>query len=364
MQPTSNSIKWPEILSLAFLNVSIVISWIAYHEYQPALIEKFEFQGLFTFLIVTKAIVLVIVPPIAGILADYLLKKNGKYFTLFTVGIGSTAMIFMAVATVLGAAPLATAKSVLPFMIVLWLIAMNLFISPANSMIDSFGPAHKLPIVVGFLFLSTELIYALEPIIVELVRFFGDTLTFVVGGILISVSGIVFYRVSSNEVIDRKKEMMEQPQTKTEISAFLAVITFGLFLGLGKAFLIEYFPHFMDQKFNSINEKGGYIALGLLALSALFAFSMSSFLAKKKMSNVILTGFITLTIGILIIGFGSNLTLYILGGVVTALSFGALNVVGLPFVFKNLSVRYITYGVGIFIGASEFFTGLFEYYLV
>jgi len=360
---TNEKLKWPEIYSLAFLNVAVVISWIAYHEYQPVLVAKFEFEGLVNFMIASKAIILVITPPLAGMVADRLLAKNGKYFTVFSVGIGATAMIFMVVATMIGVGPLTSIKAALPIMIVLWLIAMNLFISPANSMIDSFAPAQKLPIVVGFLFLMTELIYALEPVIVELVHFFGDTLTFIVGGILIGASGYIFHRVSSNEVMMRKKEMVEQKQKAVPAMAYLAIVIIGLQLGLGKAFLVEFFPHYMDVRFveNSLNS--GVIALLLLAVAAIFAFAISFWLSKNPSYKTILVGFGGLLVGVVLILVAPSVILYIIGGIVTALSFGILNVSGIPFVFKNLSVRHITYGIGIFIGASELFTGIFEYFL-
>jgi MFS family permease len=356
-------LKWPEIYSLAFLNAAVVISWIAYHEYQPVLVQKFEFDNLVDFLIASKAIILVIVPPIAGIVADHLLRKRGKFFTIFTVGIGSTAMVFMVVATMIGVGPLSSIKSVLPFMIILWLIAMNIFISSAHSMIDAFAPAKKLPIVVGFLFLVTELLYALEPVVVELVHFFGDTLTFIVGGILIASSGYVFHRVSSNEVLLRKQELVDQPVKKTKPLAFIAIVIIGMQLGLGKAFIVEFFPDFMDQKFLNNGLHADVIALGLLALAAFFAFGISKEITKRDFNQSIPLGFIGLGLGILLILFAPSVWMYIIGGVITALAFGLLNIAGLPYAFKHLSVRNITYGIGIFIGASELFTGMFEYFL-
>lgn len=356
-------LKWPEIYSLAFLNAAVVISWIAYHEYQPALIAKFDFHDLVDFMVASKAIILVITPPLAGMLADRILAKNGKFFTVFTVGISATAMVFMVVATMIGIGPLSSIKAALPLMIIVWLIAMNLFISPANSMIDSFAPAQKLPIVVGFLFLITELIYALEPIIVELVHFFGDTLTFVVGGILIGSSGFIFHKVSSNEVMLRKKEMVATNTKKVSPMAYAAILMIGLQLGLGKAFIVEFIPHYMDIRFADNTLNGGVIALGLLAFAALFAFGFSFWYSKNGSNNVIIFGFIGLAIGVALLMVANSVALYIIGGALTALFFAVLNVSGMPFVFKNLSARHITYGIGIFIGASELFTGLFEYYL-
>ena len=136
------------------------------------------------------------------------MKKNGKHMIIFTVGIGATAMVFMVVATMIGTAHLVDVSGIIPFMIVIWLISMNLFISPANSMIEAFAPAKQLPIVMGVLFLVTELLYALEPVVVALVTFFGDTLTFVVGGILIGGTGFIFHRVSRDEVLQRKTDLI------------------------------------------------------------------------------------------------------------------------------------------------------------
>ena len=168
----TTTLKWREVYSLAALNAAVVISWIAYHEYQPILMSNLGIDHLVDFMIIAKAIVLVTIPPLAGWLSDKILQRNGKYLVIFTVGIGATAMVFMVVATLIGTAHIMDVTNIVPFMIVIWLICMNLFISPANSMIEAFAPAQKLPIVMGVLFLVTELLYALEPVVVGLVQFF------------------------------------------------------------------------------------------------------------------------------------------------------------------------------------------------
>lgn len=361
--PALQHIKWPEIISLAGLNAAVVISWIAYHEYLPVLVETFDYYALVDFIVGSKAIILVVVPPLAGWLADYIMQRQGKYFTMYTIGIGVTAMIFMVVASLLGAASFETAKPILPVMIILWLIAMNLFISPANSMIEAFAPVKKLPVVVGFLFLITELLYSLEPVIVELVRFFGPTLTFVVGGILIAVSGFFFQKVSSDEVILRKQDMIEKPAKTVSTLAYLSIVIVGIELGIGKGFLVEYFPHVLDLRIAGAEEYSGLLALGLLAFAAILGFSVSGKIATMDLRQVIIPSFVMLLVGVMLIIVGSNLTLLLIGGVITAAAFSFLNISGLPYAFQHLSVKHITYGIGIYIGASELFTGFFEYML-
>lgn len=360
----NKTVKWREIYSLAALNAAVVISWIAYHEYQPVLMEKFNFTSLVDFLIVTKAIVLVVIPPIAGLFADRIMKKNGKFFIIFTVGIGATAMIFMIVASIIGAGPVSVVRPFLPFMIILWLVSMNLFISPANSMIEAFAPVQKLPMVMGVLFLVTELIYALEPVVVSLVHFFGDTLTFVVGGVLIAGSGYLFHLVSSDEVIQRKQQLLASEDKKSQtFMSFLAILVIGLLLGLAKAFLVEFLPDYMDATFEGFAINGEYVSFGLLGFAALLAFAIGGFVSRQNLTSVLMVGFGVLLVGVIVLILAPNAPVFIVGGVLSAVAFSVINVSGLPYAIKSLTVNHLTYGVGIYLGASEIFTGLMEIYL-
>ncbi|WP_436515343.1 MFS transporter [Ekhidna sp. To15] len=360
----TSSLKWREVYSLAALNAAVVISWIAYHEYQPILMENLGITHLVDFMIIAKAIILVTIPPIAGWLSDKILKKNGKYLIIFTVGIGATAMVFMVVATLIGTSHIVDVTTIVPFMIVIWLISMNLFISPANSMIEAFAPVQQLPIVVGVLFLVTELLYALEPVVVALVLFFGDTLTFVVGGILISVTGFIFHRVSRDEVMQRKSELIANDRVKTQsVISYAAIVMVGLFLGLGKAFLVEFLPEHFASKFPNFTEFEGYISFAILGLCAISGFLISKRISKADLKNVIISSFVVMAVGVLTIIFSASPYVTILAALIIGAGFTMANISGLPYVIKNLSVRHVTYGVGIYIGASEVLTGLFEYML-
>ncbi|XOV94007.1 MAG: hypothetical protein ACFHWX_04725 [Bacteroidota bacterium] len=359
----SRALKWREVYSLAALNVAVVISWIAYHEYQPHLVETFNLGNLTDFLIITKAIVLIVIPPLAGLLADRIMKKSGKFFIVFTVGIGATAMIFMIVATIIGAGPLSSIQPALPIMIILWLVSMNLFISPANSMIEAFAPVQKLPVVMGFLILTTELVYALEPLVVELVRFFGDTLTFVVGGVLISGTGFLFHKVSSDEVLTRKKELLTLPSKSLSIGGFITIIIIGLQLGLGKGLLVEFLPGNIASNFTEYADIANYISFGLLGLAAFVAFFAGFIIQHLKLERVLIVAFIIQFVGILIIIVSSSFYQTLAGAIITAGAFSFINVSGLPYALKHLSVKHITYGVGIYIGSSEVVGGILEYFL-
>ncbi|MEO1054302.1 MAG: hypothetical protein AAFX87_26935 [Bacteroidota bacterium] len=359
----SEKIKWPEIFSLAGLNAAVVLSWIAYHEYQPVLLKKFDLNELAQFLVITKALVLVLIPPLAGYVADLILKKNGKAFTIFTVGVAATAMTFMIVASIIQAGPLSALKPFLPYMIVLWLTAMNLFISPANSMLESFAPAKKLPIVMGVLFLITEVLYGLEPLVVDMVRFFGDTTTFVVGGVLIAGTGIIFHRVSSNEVARKKTVLMDQ-EVKSAVSfkTYLIILLIGLNLGLGKALLVEFFPKYIQKHFAEHGGNAPLLAAALLIYSAILGFLLSRTVSKMNLVKVILSSVVVLYLGLAVLLTSPGFNLFVAGAFVVASGFSLINISGLPYALNKLTVRHVTYGVGIFYGASEIFSGLFEIY--
>ncbi len=358
----TSTLKWREVYSLAALNAAVVISWIAYHEYQPILMEKIGITHLVDFLIIAKAIILVTIPPIAGWLSDKILQKNGKYLIIFTVGIGATAMVFMVVASLISTHHLMDVQTILPFMIVMWLVCMNLFVSPANSMIEAFAPAQKLPIVMGFLFLVTELLYALEPVIVALVSFFGDTLTFIVGGVLIAGSGFIFHRVSRDEVLQRKAELMASDRVKNQsFISYIAILIVGLFLGVGKAFLVEFLPEHFAVKFPDFGDYGDYISFAILGLCAITGFLISKRIARANLRRVIISSFVVLLVGVTMMILSSNPYMSIIAALVIGGGFTTINISGLPFAIQNLSVRHVTYGVGIYIGASEILTGLFEY---
>lgn len=358
---STSELRWPEIYSLAALSAAVAISWIAYHEYQPHLLEKFNFRDLAVFLIIAKGVVLVLIPPLAGLVADMIIKRSGKFFLIFSVGIGATAMVFMVVASILAAGPLNQIKAFLPYMIVLWLVTMNIFVSPAISMINSFAPTKKLPVVMGFLFLVTELIYALEPLVVELVQFFGDTLTFVVGGVLIAGTGYLFQRVSSDEVATRQTQMGDQAMGAATPTSYLAIIMVGILLGVGKAFLVEYVPEKVASSFSASALVGGYLSFGLLGFAAILAFAVSGYVSRIGFSKVLPYGLLGIVISLAALLMSPSLGLFAAAGVFLAGAFGLVNVCALPYAISRLSVLNITLGVGIFLGASEIAGGILEY---
>jgi hypothetical protein len=236
-RPTTARANWNQIYSLLALNAAIVISWIAYHNYQPKVLEIFRFQDLALFLVVAQALILIFIPPIAGVIGDRVIRSGGNRFVVFTVGISVTAMVFMCVAFTVGTASTINLTSLLPFMIVVWLISMNIFHSPANSMLEMFASAKSLPSAMALMVMTTELLYALEPLIVDFVDFLGPVATFALGGVLLIVTGYIFRRTTRNLQLTRSAD-----ETRRTSSNFVAVVVAGVTLGTAVALIKNVIP--------------------------------------------------------------------------------------------------------------------------
>src|SRR6478735_11780725 len=194
----SDKIEWKQLWSLAALYASIVIGWIAYHNYQPKLLEQFHFTDFTFFLMVAQGIILVITPLIAGKLGDKYRFKRGDRIPVISTGISFAAMMFMAVAFTLFSNPNETFRWILPLLIICWLIAMSIFTSPALSTLELFTPVDKLPRAMAVLTIVANLIYALEPVIVDIIDFIGAPLTFITGGVVVFLSCYALKKTSLN----------------------------------------------------------------------------------------------------------------------------------------------------------------------
>ena len=244
---TTQNIQWRQVWSLVALDLAIVISWIAYHKYQPELLNRFEFSQYVFQLALAQGVILLITPPIAGWFADKARRKGNKHLPVVTIGINFVSMIFMVVAVTIWTKPTGFIRLMFPLMIVLWLVFMNIFHSPAISTLEMFVPTEKLPQIMAIFAVITDVAASLEPSIIDLISLFGAPLTFAVGGILVFTSGLWLQRTIRsfkpiNEDGDEKKKI------KLENSRFGVVLVLGLFLGLATMFFFELFPQMTAKK--------------------------------------------------------------------------------------------------------------------
>lgn len=351
-----SSINWNQIYSLVALNAAVVISWIAYHNYQPKVLELFHFQELALFLVVAQAIILVFIPPIAGLVGDYMIKYNGNRFIVFTIGTSVTAMVFMCVAFTVGTSSTLNFTAALPIMIVVWLISMNIFHSPANSMMELFADAKQLPVAMALMTLTTELLYAIEPVVVWFVDSIGPVLTFALGGVLLILTGYFFRKTTKHLNLSRGYD-----ETKAQKSNFALVLIIGMLLGLATGILMNAFPDLLASRLSAYSHTilgGSHFVSFILGVSALAAWPLSNVVTQIGVKKGLIYGAIATFLCIIMVFALADPIYCIITCVLLGISYSLLNVSAFPFVLSNLSSRSVTFGAGIFFGSIELADGL------
>ena len=355
------SIRWQQIISLAALDLAILISWIAYHEFQPKLLEQFKFTEFNLALAVLQAMILVATPPIAGLAADRMIKRGGNRLPVVSIGINFVSMVFMIVAVTVFVNPGGWIRFFFPLMIALWLVAMNIFHSPAISMVETFVPAKKLPQIVAIFAILANLMAAIEPVVVDLILFFGGPLTFAVGGALVFTTGFLFVR--STKGLDLKGEIPEEESiSRPEKTNFILVVLLGLILGAATTFIFKVAPTLMElqiPQFLPTGWKGNYMASLLIAASAVVAFPIGILTSRIGAGKMALISGIACAALILAIHFctgGLAFFLYLL----FPLAFAASSVSFLPLAFASVSKVQTVFGIGLFFSGIELAAGIVD----
>ena len=342
--------QWPLIWSLVALNTAIIISWIAYHNYQPVLLSRFGFLELEPLLGYSKLLVMGTVPPLAGYFADRLRKKGSRKLPMLTAGVGIAALIFMTVAATISPQALLPLQGFLPVMIVLWLISMNLFYAPALATLEEFVPAAHFTAVMGVYILTNDMAFALEPAIILLVDFLGAPLTFIAGGVLIGVSGFMFQKFYS-KMDQADAEAIAVSDNK---SSFHMVLLSGAGLGFILAFLINVFPVILKTKLQGleINVPLELSVSVVLAITALFAFFIAKKIGGYDRPRLFLISFFGSLLSLFVFYLSPNL-FSIFGVLLLIPSLAILSVTGFPLAISNASGNDKMFAAGLFVAAME-----------
>lgn len=351
---TAAQVQWYQVASLIALDVAIIISWIAYHEYQPKLLEQFRFTDFSLALAVVQGVILFLTPPIAGWFADKMRDKGRERFPVVNIGITTVSMVFMVVAVTIFANPQGTIRLLFPLMVVLWLISMNIFHSPAFSTIELFVPKEKLPRVVAIFTLIADVAQSLEPSIVDIINFFGAPVTFAVGGILVFSTGWWFKKTASQWV-----EMRSGQETTTSHSPnssnLLNVFLVGMGLGIATVFFFNIFPDWAEERLGILQEwdlKSSYFVSLLIIIAAFIGLPISRFVEKQGTLRMAIVGLViclVLVLGVYLSKGNFALLFFLVYPVFFALS----SVSALPYAFSQISHQQKVLGVGLFFSGLE-----------
>lgn len=352
--PKENAIQWKQLWSLAALYGSVVIGWIAYQNYQPKLLEQFHFTDFAFLLAVAEAMILVITPPLAGRLGDKYRLKNGHRLPIITAGMSFAAMVFMAVAFTLLTNPGEIFKWVLPVLIIFWLISMSIFTSPALSTMELFTPTDKLPRAMAIITIVANLIYSLEPVIVDIIDYIGAPLTFISGGVVVFISGVALRRNSMG--LFKSSDNKEPAQKKasfifdTQRSKYGFIFFLGAALGIATTVMFNLFPAMYDVKLASIlNDVSPKVVLvAILVLSAILSLPVSIAVNRYGMLRLFWVSFAVVGFSMILLFLVSGTALVIALTILFSIGFTALSVTSLPLALGYSNYYEKVFCVGIF----------------
>jgi MFS family permease len=354
----SNSIQWKQMASLNALYASVIIGWIAYHRYQPVLLEKFELTQYAALLVWVQAIILVVTPPIAGKLGDMYRDRLGNRLRIITLGVSFAAMIFMTVAfTLIINPPKEFLLYALPILIALWLFAMSLFTSPAISMVELFSPTKSLPITVATLTITSDLLYSLEPVIVDIIDYLGGAVTFAIGGMIVSLSGYFLHKVSMDKMKDKEEERPDDKQPNSNLGLVLLI---GSGIGLVSGIVIEIFPEYLNVLEGTIGLSGKWLVSILLVITAIFSLPASKFVQGKNLGNQLLLFLALAAVALAGVFMIDNKLIMIALLIAFAVFYSFINVCSLPFALRNTSIKNKVFGVGVFFCGFEIPNGIID----
>ncbi|MEQ9423596.1 MAG: MFS transporter [Cyclobacteriaceae bacterium] len=355
-----DDVLWRQLWSLGALYASVVIGWIAYYNYQPQLLHAYNFNDLTLFLFISQGIILAIVPLFAGKLGDKFRQSAGQRLPIISAGISFAAMTFMAVAFTLVLEPGAIMRWIIPVLVVLWLASMALFTSPAISTVELFAPSDKLPKAMAILTIVYGLIYALEPIVVDLVEFLGAPLTFVTGGVLVTVSGLLLKK-NTGKVIDVVKEAVDyKGKMKSDYSYSLFL---GLAFGIITTVLFNLFPDWIEGKIGS-DIHGDLVVSIVLASAALVSIPVSNVVQKQGLYLPVLMSIALCFIILFGVYYFNNAVMIVGLLIVFAIFYSMASVSLLPLALSVINHKNKVFGVGVFYCGFEIPNGIVEAFIV
>lgn len=360
----NNEICWKQLWSLTALYASIIIGWIAYKNYQPRLLVQFQFTD-FTFpLMVGQGLILTITPLIAGRLGDRHRFAKGHRLPIISAGISFAAMVFMAVAFTLLSNPGEILRWLLPVLIVLWLVGMSIFTSPALSTMELFTPVDKLPRAMAVLTIVGNLVYSLEPLIVDIIDYLGAPITFMLGGTVVLLSGYGLKKTSL--VLFKANENQETVSAvnKYTRSPYGFIVCLGLAIGLATTMLFYLFPAVVLDKLGTLFQiDGNTTVAGILFLSALISWPVCDAVNRYGMLRMFWVSVAMTIFSSLGIFFGTSAGFLLIFMALFAISFACLSISSLPLAIKRAAFREKVFCVGIFFGAAALPEGIWEAYL-
>lgn len=201
----------------------------------------------------------------------------------------------------------------------------------------------------------SNLLYALEPVIVDLIDFLSAPLTFIMGGVAVFVSGYYLQKHSLAlfRVTD-EREPETPAETSTGKSKVPLVFCLGLAFGIATTFLFNYLPSILVIQ--SQGMPGTWdpkmVLVGLLVLSAVFSLPATALTNRMGMSKSLGLSVVMVACSATILS-GINIEVVAVAmAVLFMAAYAWLSVSSLPLAISLANTQSKVFSVGVFFSGA------------
>jgi hypothetical protein len=238
---------------------------------------------------------------------------------------------------------------------------MSIFTSPALSTVELFTPVDKLPKAMALLTIVANLIYAVEPVIVDIIDYLGAPITFMAGGVVVLLSGYAMKK-NSLGLFKQTGNKEQDQQGSTAKSAYAFIFLLGLLLGVATTTMFNFFPDMLATKLSALlnNADGKIVLVGMLVLSAIISWPISDMVNRYSMGRVFWLSCALVAISAAAIFFLQSAWLVMFMTFLFTVTFTSLSVSSLPLALSRSAFYEKVFCVGIFFSGVALPEGIVE----
>lgn len=168
------------------LQSCLQLGWIVYSTYQPVLLQRFGFTDLLRVFALLGGFLGLVVEPLSGALSDRHGDQARGRLLPITVAVTVAGLIFLTTAALLRQGSPWFSPG-LPWLMVLWVVAVQWASSPNLGQLNEAVPLRSLPLAVAVLTVSQGLIGAFSGELARLALRLGPAATFLLGALVLAL---------------------------------------------------------------------------------------------------------------------------------------------------------------------------------
>ncbi|MFM8347403.1 MAG: MFS transporter, partial [Bacteroidota bacterium] len=336
------SFRVGSVMIMVLINTLAAVSWIAYDRLQPVVLQVLEVSDERIFLDLVRSVVMVVVPVSTGWIAGTMsFRKDGSVLVVAS-GLSLAAIVFIGVAMDLRW--FLIPSSWVPFMIFMWLVGMNMFLGPANSLLVRYTERSELAFAVSLSIVMADILYAAENLIGDLLYSIGLMPVFAGAGIALAVVALVFNKQVTEE--ERSEVDGESGDRKNNL---VAVALTGLAAGLLLVTIQSFLPIWVMAKAAGVLQSDGkeLIVPAVLVIAAVVAVPSSGLISRIGVKRSLAFGLGGTVLSLAFTFMVPDAYATLAGTFATGIFLGLLMVAVFPFAVSCLKEETIPFGTGL-----------------